>query len=320
MRLAVFAVVLLLAAPAFAQEEPQPDTTDWHSYYPLAVGNEWQYIQLLPGPEPLPIPIYTLVYQSEEVVGDSLVEDERYMAVRTCSRAEEEPASCNNSVSLLRYDEVLATVLERREDSTGMPLSLGWGGFPCSLDLPFSFPDWTSATCPDGWQEEWLVSGAYGEHYCFSEGCIVGTSKRFDVLTGGIYFVSGLGPVISGYKGQGNRTLVYARIDGVEYGTRVITVANAEAAPPERIATLTVFPNPLRETATLRFTLDAPQGLTLEVFDVRGRRVQTQVLGMQSAGEQVVPFEAERLPVGAYVLRLRGDDGFAVQRGVIRLR
>ncbi|NNF57573.1 MAG: hypothetical protein HKN04_04960 [Rhodothermaceae bacterium] len=231
MHRAVFSVVLLLAAPAFAQEEPQPDTTDWHSYYPLAVGNEWQFVRIFLGPEP--IPVETIVYQSEEVVGDSLMEGEHYAVVQFCSQSEEDPIICGETVSLIRYDEGFTTVLQRREGSGGEPVFLPWSGFPCSLNLPFSVPDWTSAACLDGWHEEWLVSGDYGVEYCISGDCVMGTHKRFDNLTGGIYFVSGLGPVISGYKGHGNRTLVYARIDGVEYGTRIITVANEPEASPE---------------------------------------------------------------------------------------
>jgi hypothetical protein len=42
MRLATLALVLPLATPAAAQE-PEPDTTDWHRYLPLEVGNAWQY-------------------------------------------------------------------------------------------------------------------------------------------------------------------------------------------------------------------------------------------------------------------------------------
>lgn len=34
-------LVLLLLVFSVAVSAQEPDTTDWHSYYPLEVGNEW---------------------------------------------------------------------------------------------------------------------------------------------------------------------------------------------------------------------------------------------------------------------------------------
>ena len=310
MRRAVFAVALLLAVPASAQEEPEPDTTDWHRYYPLEVGNEWQHYR------------YHLGVFDEHVavriVGDTLVEDTAYFRVEYCRRmGEASEATCGDQPDLIRYEEDHAAVVQRLVVDGAIQFR-SWFE-PCRLDLPFGFGQPSSLPCFDGSASGW-ASGSYGTSQTVGGDSVTGTEKWFSGGFDTYIFLSGLGPFQTDYEGGGEESLIYARIDGVEYGTPVITVTNEAAEPPERGEALTVFPNPLREMATLRFTLGAPQALTLEVFDVRGRRVQARSLRMQSAGERVLPFPAERLPVGAYVLRLRGDDGFTAQRGVIRLR
>ncbi len=82
--------------------------------------------------------------------------------------------------------------------------------------------------------------------------------------------------------------LAYARIGGVEYGTP-IPVAAEPPAPEGSALTLAVFPNPARDAATVRFSLDAPQRVTLAVFDVLGRRVLAADLGAQPSGRGDAP-------------------------------
>jgi len=74
---------------------------------------------------------------------------------------------------------------------------------------------------------------------------------------------------------------------------------------PTRLAIGVIRPNPVHSVATLPFTLPSAGKVTLEVFDVRGRRVET-ILGGQArpAGFQEVPLHTEGWPLGLYVCRL----------------
>lgn len=310
MRPLLYALACLAATPALAQE-PQPDTTNWRDYYPLAIGNAWHYRQEFDN-YPLP-PIIS--YYSEEIVADSVVDGDEYAVVRTCSRSEGGPASCSETVALIRYSNRFTTVVRRLPENGTL---ITWHDFPCSLDLPFSAPEWVSARCPDGYVEEWQVSGTYGATNCVGDDCLASTEKYFGVLIGGDLFASSLGRLVSGYKTGRYASLLYARINGQEYGMPAVIVATEDDAPVGE-PSLSAFPNPLRDAATLRFALDAPQRLTLDVFDVRGRRVRTSALGVQAAGEGTLRFDAAGLPPGAYRLRLAGDSGFAATVGVIRL-
>jgi hypothetical protein len=75
------------------------------------------------------------------------------------------------------------------------------------------------------------------------------------------------------------------------------------------LSVLPNVPNPFSATTTLRFGLPEASGVTLEVFDVRGRRVFTGNAGRMPAGEQSLVFDGRdqngaALPSGVYFYRV----------------
>jgi hypothetical protein len=74
--------------------------------------------------------------------------------------------------------------------------------------------------------------------------------------------------------------------------------------PRAAIALSGNYPNPFRERTTIRFELDSTEEVTLEVFDVLGRRVETIAPGVLAPGLQEVTFYAGRLPAGVYFYRI----------------
>lgn len=78
------------------------------------------------------------------------------------------------------------------------------------------------------------------------------------------------------------------------------------AEPPASASalTLTATPNPSRGPVTLRFTLPRSGTTRLAAYDVRGRLVAVLADGERAAGTHAVTWGAERLPAGAYLVRL----------------
>lgn len=96
-------------------------------------------------------------------------------------------------------------------------------------------------------------------------------------------------------------------------------ISNASAG-----LTLTVSPNPFNPRAEIRFHLQQDQAVTLDVYDVRGRRVRRLLAGTQSAGEYHVTWEGDddhRSPVASAVYWIRLIvDGQVHQRSVALVR
>lgn len=105
-------------------------------------------------------------------------------------------------------------------------------------------------------------------------------------------------------------------------GAPVVTPTAVDPAAPERPDALALapnYPNPFRGRTTLAYTLQAPERVTLTVYDLLGREVARLVDAPQAAGRHTVVFDADGLAAGLYLARLRAGDQTAVRR-LVHLR
>ena len=79
-----------------------------------------------------------------------------------------------------------------------------------------------------------------------------------------------------------------------------------------------VFPNPASHTATLAFSLDRPQHVVIDVYDMQGRRVAQMHNGYLSANnEHRLAFHRNALPSGVYMVRIQGEQVALTRKVVI---
>ena len=71
-------------------------------------------------------------------------------------------------------------------------------------------------------------------------------------------------------------------------------------------------PNPFSATTQVRYELARASTVTVEVYDVLGRQVQTVEAGLQAPGNQSATVNASALSAGSYIYRVRLDDGTTV--------
>lgn len=90
--------------------------------------------------------------------------------------------------------------------------------------------------------------------------------------------------------------------------------------PPALPTTVSAnFPNPFTGTTELRFTLHDDADVTVNVYDVAGRRVAGMALGGMTPGEHRVPFDGSRLASGIYFYKVRiGAQTFTRKMGIRR--
>lgn len=97
---------------------------------------------------------------------------------------------------------------------------------------------------------------------------------------------------------------------------------SAEAAPTQRMAPpsslgISAFPNPFNPSTTLTFTLSAACPVTLEVFNVLGRKVYGKDFGRMSAGEHRQQFDATEFASGIYFARVQAGNAVRVHKMMV---
>ena len=79
------------------------------------------------------------------------------------------------------------------------------------------------------------------------------------------------------------------------------------------------YPNPFNPTTTIKFDLPNDGIITLEIFDILGRRITTLVAEYRTAGSYEQVFNASSLASGVYVYKLQAGD-FVSSRKMILLK
>ncbi|MDX1429208.1 MAG: T9SS type A sorting domain-containing protein, partial [Rhodothermales bacterium] len=81
-----------------------------------------------------------------------------------------------------------------------------------------------------------------------------------------------------------------------------------EHAPKPKLTLEANYPNPFRDQTAIRFDVPQSQHVTIEVFDMLGRKVATLVDGSLGPGSHVAILTAEMLAGGLYVYRLQANN------------
>ncbi|MGA9295235.1 MAG: S41 family peptidase [Ignavibacteriaceae bacterium] len=77
------------------------------------------------------------------------------------------------------------------------------------------------------------------------------------------------------------------------------------------------YPNPFNPTTTIRFSVPKTSFVTIKVYDILGREVETLINGEKLAGEYKVHFNAGNLPSGIYLCELRTNKYFEVKKMMV---
>jgi hypothetical protein len=94
------------------------------------------------------------------------------------------------------------------------------------------------------------------------------------------------------------------------HGTDPVTSVPAGGSlSPVQSALLQNFPNPFNPSTTIRFRTARAGSVSLKVFDMLGREVETLAEGMYQAGSHDVRWNASGLASGTYICRLELSEG-----------
>jgi len=229
-------LVLLLAVAAITSADAQTDdTTSAWRYFPLAVGNVWDYEFSSPG-----LPAST---RRHAVTADSVVSGERYFRLEWTGADIDGSPVVGPRFALVRFDTTLGGLRALANEGTLLQQAV----FDCgALGGPFGagFPPAPLVECvigPNvGSPSSVTTFGGYDQAVDVG-GDVVRTSlKGVDTQAAGeaqTSYAAGIGYLGFFRRGGARLTLRYARIDGVDYGTP-LAVASDVAPSPARPLTI----------------------------------------------------------------------------------
>jgi len=102
-------------------------------------------------------------------------------------------------------------------------------------------------------------------------------------------------------------------ISGGNYQTGMSRALEIEGSILEQ-----VFPNPVSNTAEIRFSLQKPSGISLDISDSLGRKLENLSNGYHKPGEYQCHWSVTSLPSGIYYLSLKTEDQLYVQRVIVK--
>lgn len=99
-----------------------------------------------------------------------------------------------------------------------------------------------------------------------------------------------------------------------------VVSAERSVLSPDGIVLHPIAPNPFAREASIRFELPAPASLTLDVYDLLGRRVARLAAGLHVSGVHTARFDGTVHPPGLYFAQLTASTGAVLNRSMTLVR
>jgi hypothetical protein len=89
--------------------------------------------------------------------------------------------------------------------------------------------------------------------------------------------------------------------------TTVVLVKSSLNAPEDYVL-LNNYPNPFNPSTTIEFALPDQMNVTIGIYDLNGKLMKVLVDAPRAGGHHTLTFNAQDMPSGMYVCRLKAGD------------
>ncbi len=257
----------------------QPDPEYYQSYFPLQVGNVWQYYGICS--DTITISIDSIVTFNNHNYYKCNQKYVRYDSLGNIIFYSNGKDSILYYLSLGIYDSVIIPIPEDTlhifSSKMNTIINTQAGNFSDIIELSY---DYEKMCDLDRW-----------EHFARNIGLVLLTTDS-----------------PCGHE----ESLIYAKVNGVEYPTSDI---KTDPGQPEKYALkLNNYPNPFNSSTTIKYHLPETGDVRLSIFDLSGRLVEELFSGRQSAGDYHYLWSGRNLPSGIYFLSLQAGNQRITQK------
>ena len=299
---------LALALVSCAAAAQPADTLDWRRYYPLAVGNVWEYH----GAEARGS-LTRVALLADTVAGGRTYFRRRTEKAAYVGSLDGPLTPVSTAFDFVRYDGGGGVVAVVSVDGDGAAVE------PCAddvfeRDLRLGFGTRRACDPPtDAEADSVVVEGEY--HATWAPEPIRGPAAPVAVAAVKRYtvgcciwtaFVADVGPVRAG--NLSGPELHYALVGGVEYGAAEFPTAGEPGAPRRSALEVRTLGNPVRGRLAFRVRDASPHRAVAVVHDALGREVLSAVVAV-ATDWRLVELPSSGLPSGRYVLSVSGPAG-----------
>ena len=263
---------------------------DLTGYYPLEIGNMWEYWD----------PYEDIFLSRSIVVGDTIMPNGiSYSIIKVIYASSSNPRfgfQRQDGSIVYQYDEEWVDserVLYDYSKTSGDTLWV-WNYQDDTIIYKITF---------DYYDYFYGKFCRFIEHYEKSTNTSIYTIDRIADSIGRVYLQ--FEPDIAYY-------LYGAVINGIKYGN--ITDAEGENISPKTFYLSQNYPNPFNSYTKIEFYLPRRKYITLKVFDILGKLVDTLVDGEKESGTYRIFFNAKGIAGGVYIYQLKADNYFEAKK------
>ncbi|MHB8854061.1 MAG: T9SS type A sorting domain-containing protein [Ignavibacteriaceae bacterium] len=282
----IIAIIIFANIIVFAQK------SNSYSFFPSAVGNIWEYYDVLFG-----LTKYKIVKDSILPDGSKFIyfnsESSASYRIDTAYNVYKDPQGSNWLYYKLNADSGDTWIVDSIDAVYGWKAivkrkfpSVVFGRPAIIMQIYYNDMPYDTVIYLEGWSE--YIATGFGEIEYYDE--------------------SGMGP---------QKILLGCIIEGDTLGT-LTSVPNKK----ENLFTYQLYqnyPNPFNPTTKIRYTLAKPDYVKIIIYSVLGKKVKVLVDKYQSSGEHGVEFNAENLPSGVYIYSIISSH-FSFHRKMLYLK
>lgn len=284
----IFLIIFLLTNISYSQTSPAC------TFYPLKIGDLWQYrvIFVLNNTN-----VDTTYYSYKEVLGDTLMPNGfTYKIVSEESLDAYEPGAIN--IRYIMVDSVSANVYEYFEGTENIKGRL-IDSLECQDQDTFFDGEGIFYHC----EELGIVSVLGYETECKYISSDSPDQYESHNLANDIGVYCQWKGFHEGYGGDKDFDLVYAKINGIEFGEQPLSIYKDKMLL-SGFKLLQNYPNPFNPSTTIQYNLKISGKVELSIYDATGNLISTLINGYQQAGQHSIKFDGNRLATGLYVVDL----------------